>query len=218
MQIGILGSAGVARALGHGFHARGDQVLLGTRDPANIPEDLADWLTAHPNARAGTFAEAAEFGELLVLAVKGLAAVEVLERAGAGALGSKVMLDATNPISEEPPVDGVLNFFTQLNSSLMEDLQRRYPSVRFVKAFNSVGAHLMVNPALPGGPPTMFICGNDAAAKAAATSILSTFGWDTMDMGSAAAARAIEPLCMLWCIPGFRENKWVHAFRMLRPA
>jgi 8-hydroxy-5-deazaflavin:NADPH oxidoreductase len=217
MNIGILGSAGVGRALGSGFHARGDAVVIGTRDPASIPDDLVAWLAAHPGARAGTFAEAAEFGEVLVLAVKGRVATEALALAGAAALGSKVIIDATNPISEEPPVDGVLNFFTSYGGSLMEELQRQYPDTRMVKAFNSVGAHLMVNPALPGGPPTMFICGNDAPAKRMVAEILTAFGWETSDLGTAVAARAIEPLCILWCIPGFRENAWVHAFKLLRP-
>ena len=216
MQIGILGSGSVARALGHGFHARGDTVIIGTRNPAAIPEDLADWLAAHPNARAGTFTQAATDGELLVLAVKGSAATEALELVGAAALGNKVLIDATNPISDEPPTDGVLSFFTSLGGSLMEELQRRYPDVRFVKAFNSVGAHLMVKPALSGGPPTMFICGNDADAKTATAAILTAFGWETVDMGTAVAARAIEPLCMLWCIPGFLNNAWGHAFKLLR--
>jgi 8-hydroxy-5-deazaflavin:NADPH oxidoreductase len=217
MQIGILGSGGVARALGHGFHERGDSVRIGTRNPDSIPHDLADWLSTHPNASAGTFEDAATYGEVVVLAVLGRAATEALALAGAAALGTKVVIDATNPISEEPPVDGVLSFFTSLGWSLMEELQRSYPDARFVKAFNSVGAHLMVRPSLPGGPPTMFVCGNDADAKRQTTAILTDFGWDTMDMGTAVAARAIEPLCMLWCIPGFKDNSWVHAFRMLRP-
>lgn len=217
MQVGIIGSGAVARALGHGFHERGDVVRIGTRNPDNIPHDLADWLSAHPNASAGTFEEAAAFGELIVLAVLGRGAMEALDLAGSVALGTKVLIDCTNPISEEAPTDGVLSFFTSLGGSLMEELQRRFPDVRFVKAFNCVGAHLMVRPQLTGGPPTMFICGNDADAKRVTTALLSDFGWESADMGTVVAARAIEPLCMLWCIPGFRENSWVHAFRMLRP-
>ena len=98
----------------------------------------------------------------------------------------------------------------------MEILQAKYPDAHFVKAFNSVGAAAMVNPSFKGGKPTMFIAGNDAAAKSTVTSILDQFGWETEDLGSAAAARAIEPLCMLWCIPGFAKNDWFHAFKMLR--
>ncbi len=112
-------------------------------------------------------------------------------------------------------MNGVLRFFTTLDESLMERLQRLAPAARFVKAFSSVGNALMVNPQLAGGPPTMFICGNDAAAKAEVKGILDQFGWATEDMGGAEAARAIEPLCMLWCIPGFRQNRWRHAFKLL---
>ncbi len=126
------------------------------------------------------------------------------------------MLDATNPIADAPPVNGVLQFFTGPNQSLMETLQARAPKARFVKAFSCVGNALMVNPQLPGGKPTMFICGADAGAKRQVTGVLEKFGWEVEDLGTAAAARAIEPLCMLWCIPGFRQNDWVHAFKMLR--
>ena len=127
-----------------------------------------------------------------------------------------MVIDTTNPISAEPPVDGVLRFFTGPNDSLMERLQRKAPSARFVKVFSCVGSALMVNPKLAGGPPTMFICGNDKGAKAEVKKILDQFGWETADMGSVEAARAIEPLCQLWCIPGLRENRWAHAFKLLR--
>jgi predicted dinucleotide-binding enzyme len=98
----------------------------------------------------------------------------------------------------------------------MERLQRAFPEAHFVKAFNSVGNGQMVNPQFAGGPPTMFICGNSAAAKAEVEKILTQFGWETEDMGAVEAARAIEPLCMLWCIPGFLKNDWAHAFKILR--
>jgi predicted dinucleotide-binding enzyme len=110
----------------------------------------------------------------------------------------------------------VLQFFTGPNDSLLERLQREFPRVSFVKAFNSVGAACMVQPRLAGGPPTMFIAGDDEAARASVSRLLVEFGWDVADMGRAVAARAIEPLCILWCIPGFRSNDWVHAFKLLR--
>ena len=104
-----------------------------------------------------------------------------------------------------------------LNESLMEQLQKEFTEANFVKAFNSVGAGQMVNPSYPGGTrPTMFICGNDGPAKATVSGILNQFGWDTADMGTVEAARAIEPLCMLWCILGFTKNEWTHAFKLLR--
>jgi predicted dinucleotide-binding enzyme len=153
---------------------------------------------------------------VLVLAVKGTAASEVLRQAGAANLGGKVIVDTTNPIADAAPDHGVLRFFTSLDDSLMERLQREYASARFVKAFNSVGNALMVNPALKGGPPTMFICGNDQDAKRIVTGVLDQFGWETEDLGTAEAARAIEPLCILWCIPGFLRNEWAHAYKVLR--
>ncbi|MCU0646442.1 MAG: NAD(P)-binding domain-containing protein [Gemmatimonadaceae bacterium] len=212
MRVGILGASSVARTLGAGFTTHGHQVMLGTRSP----ETLAEWRAGHPAVAVGSSAEAAAFGDIVVLAVRGSAASAALHNAGAANLAGKPVLDATNPISDTTgPVDGVLSFFTGPNESLMERLQMEFPATHFVKVFNSVGAHLMVNPALPGGPPTMFICGNDASAKGVTTEILTQFGWETLDLGTAVAARAIEPLCMLWCIPGFRENRWGHAFKLL---
>lgn len=211
MNIGILGSGSVAQTLGEGFVKHGHHVMLGSR----TPDKLAAWATQHAPAQAGTFAEAAAFGETLVLAVKGIVADEVLELAGAQHLSGKTVIDATNPIADAPPVNGVLRYFTSLDESLMEQLQSRFSDAHFVKAFNSVGNALMVNPELPHGPPGMFICGNNDAAKATVRAILDEFGWTTHDMGKVEAARAIEPLAMLWCIPGFLHNDWAHAFRML---
>jgi hypothetical protein len=148
--------------------------------------------------------------------VKGTVAAEALRIAGVGNLAGKTVIDATNPIADVAPLNGVLTLFTDSKESLMERLQREFAAARFVKAFNSVGAACMVNPEFKGGKPTMFIAGNDAAAKGATTAILAEFGWETEDMGGAEAARAIEPLCVLWCIPGFRQNDWVHAFKLLR--
>ncbi len=211
MKIGVLGSGEVAKTLGAGFLKHGHEVMMGTRSPAK----LADWAKQNPRGRVGTFPEAAAFAELAVLAVKGSAATEALHTAGAEGLAGKTLIDATNPISDLPPADGVLRFFTNLDDSLMERLQDEFEEIRFVKAFNSVGAANMVNPQFKGGRPTMFICGNDEGAKKIVGGILEQFGWETADMGTAAAARAIEPLCMLWCIPGFLRNDWRHAFKLL---
>jgi predicted dinucleotide-binding enzyme len=211
MRIGIIGSASVAKTLAAGFLKHGHSVTLGTRDTTK----LADFQREHPAAQVGSFAEAAAYGEIVVLAVKGSVASAALAAAGAANLAGKPVFDATNPIEEGAPVDGVLRFFTDINGSLMERLQGEFPEARFVKVFNSVGAAAMVNPTFAGGPPTMFICGNDDAAKAVARDVLTQFGHETADMGTAVAARAIEPLCMLWCIPGFRANDWNHAFKLL---
>ena len=211
MKVGILGSGDVAKVLAGGFLKHGHEVLMGTRSPTK----LADWAKQNPRGRIGSFAEAAQFADLAVLAVKGSVAADALRAAGTVNLGGKSVIDATNPISDQPPVNGVLRFFTNLDESLMERLQREFENLHFVKAFNSVGSASMVNPQFKGGQPSMFICGNDDAAKTVVTGVLDQFGWETVDMGKAEAARAIEPLCMLWCIPGFLRNDWVHAFKLL---
>jgi predicted dinucleotide-binding enzyme len=210
MKIGVLGSGDVAQVLAAGFVKHGHRVMLGTRDPAQ----LAAWLARNPQAEVGTPSEVAAFAELAVLAVKGSAASAALRLAGAG-LAGKPVIDATNPIADDSPVNGVLKFFTRLDESLMEQLQREHPELRLVKAFNSVGSACMVNPEFRGGRPTMFICGNDQAAKSTVATILDQFGWEVADMGAVEAARAIEPLCILWCIPGFLRNDWRHAFKLL---
>ncbi len=213
MKVGVLGSGDVAKALAGGFTKHGHQVMLGTRNAGK----LKDFVAQHKGAQTGSFADAAKFGDAVVLAVKGTVALDALKAAGAANLAKKPVLDATNPIADAPPTNGVLKFFTNLDQSLMERLQAAYPDAHFVKAFNSVGNAMMVNPKLKGGgKPTMFICGNDDKAKATARGILDQFGWETADMGKAEAARAIEPLCMLWCIPGFIRNEWTHAFKLLQ--
>ena len=209
-KVGVLGSAIVGQTLAQGFKSHGYDVRIGSRTPAK----LADF-TASTGIPGGTFAEVAGWGEILVLAVRGSAAEAVLALAGIANLEQKVVIDTTNPIADAPPTDGVIQFFTGPNSSLLERLQTAYPKARLVKAFNSIGSARMVNPTYAGGRPTMCYCGNDAAAKTLVAKILEDFGWEAADMGSAVAARAIEPLCQLWCIPGFRQNHWTHAFRIL---
>ncbi len=211
MRIGVLGSGDVARTLAGGFLRQGHEVLVGTRDPSK----LRDWLKANPRSSAGSFADAASFGDVLVLAVKGSVAARALRLAGTTQLVGKIVIDTSNPIADQPPVNGVLRFFTSLDDSLMERLQKEFSVARFVKAFNSVGHAQMVNPQLPGGPPSMFICGNDAAAKQTVGELLRSFGWETVDMGMVESARAIEPLCMLWCIPVLRGQGSGHAFKLL---
>jgi predicted dinucleotide-binding enzyme len=211
MKIGILGSGIVGQVLATGFLKHGHEVMVGTRTPAK----LADWLKQNPGGHTGTFDSTAQFAEVVVLAVKGTVAAAALRDAGAARLEGKTVIDAANPIADAPPVNGVLPFFTDLNESLMERLQREFPGARFVKAFNSVGNTCMVNPQFKGGKPTMFICGNGEAAKKTVAGILDQFGWETADMGKVEAARAIEPLCMLWCISGLLRNDWVHAFKLL---
>lgn len=212
MKIGVLGSGIVAQTLAAGFVKHGYEVMAGTRDQTK----LAEWAIAHPKAYLGSFSDAAAFGDVVVLAVKGTGAAEALRGAGAPVLAGKVVIDTTNPIADAPPDHGVLPFFTSMQQSLMEQLQREFPQARLVKAFSSVGNPQFVNPSYNGTRPTMFICGNDEGAKKTVTTILDKFGWEAADMGTAEAARAIEPLCMLWCILGFTRNEWTHAFKLLR--
>jgi predicted dinucleotide-binding enzyme len=211
-NIAVLGSGVVGQTLANGYLKHGYTVMRGSREP----KKLEDWrASAGPNASIGTFADAARFGEHVVLAVKGDAAESAVTLCGSALMG-KVVLDATNPIASAPPVNGVLSFFTSFDESLMERLQKKAPAARFVKAFSCVGNAFMVDPDFGGVKPTMFICGNDAEAKAEVKATLDQFGWETEDMGTAEAARAIEPLCMLWCIPGLRGGGWSHAFKLLR--
>ena len=212
MKIGVIGSGDVAKTLGSGFLKHGHDVVMGTRDPAK----LAEWAAENPAAKIGSFTDAAKFAEVAVLAVKGNVVAEAVRAAGAVNLSGKPVIDATNPIADAPPVNGVLRFATSLDESMMEQLQAEFPAVHFVKAFNSVGSSQMVDPKFAGGKPTMFICGNDDGAKKTVTTILDQFGWETADMGKVEAARAIEPLAILWCIPGFLRDEWTHAFKLLR--
>ena len=210
-KVGIIGSGTVGETLAGGFLKHGYEVMRGSRDPSKLDE----WKKkAGAHALTGDFATTAKFGDVVVLAVKGDGAEDAVRLAGEENLAGKPVLDTTNPIGG-PPVDGVLSFFTGPNDSLMERLQKQAPKAHFVKAWSSVGGPSMVNPDFGGTRPTMFICGNDLAAKRTTIGILDQFGWDTEDMGVAAAARAIEPLCMLWCIPGFLSNRWTHAFKLL---
>ena len=213
MKIGILGSGDVAKSLGAGLRRKGHDVMLGTSNTAK----LAGWVAGSGGVRSGSFADAARFGELAILAVKGAAAVTAVKTAGPQALMGKPVIDATNPIADKPPVNGVLQFFTGPNESLLEMLQREFPAIRFVKAFNSVGHAHMIDPKFAGGAPTMFIAGNDDAARAAVAALVREAGWESADMGRAEAARAIEPLCMLWCIPGLLHSDWSHAFKLVKP-
>ena len=214
MKVGIIGSGQVGQVLARAFKSEGYDVMLGTRNTSK--QEIVQF-NSEAKIDVGTFDETAKFGDLIVLATKGIAAEEALHLAGKENLEAKVIIDTTNPIADAPPVNGVLHFSTSLENSLMERLQQVVPGAKFVKAFNIVGHALMYKPVLQGGPPTMFICGNDDDAKKLVTGILEQFGWETEDMGKVEAARAIEPLCILWCIPGFRRNSWMHALKLLRP-
>jgi len=187
--------------------------MMGTRNP-NEP-DAQKWLAQTPGASVGTFADAARFGELLVLAVAGRVVESAIALAGPDNFVGKTLIDVNNPISDEPPVNGVLRFTTGPNESLGEKVQALVPQAHVVKTFNSVGNALMINPRFEQGTPTMFLCGDNEAAKAQVSEIIRQFGWEPFDCGGIVASRALEPLCMLWCIPGLLRNQWTHAFKVL---
>jgi len=219
-KIAVLGSGQVGQVLSDGFLKNGYEVMRASREPSKLEgwKAAAGKSASGSKAQVGTFPDAAKWADGVVLAVKGGAAVEAVNLAGVANLSGKTVMDATNPIADAAPDHGVLRYFTDLNESLMERLQKQAPDAHFVKVFSCVGNAFMVNPTFPGGPPTMFICGNDQGAKADVRVVLDKFGWDTADMGTVEAARAIEPLCMLWCIPGLTQNSWMHAFKLLRLA
>ena len=208
-KIGVIGSGIVATTLAAGFLKHGYQVMIGSRDKAKRDE-----LEKSTGAKAGTFEEVAAFAEIVVLSVKGSAA-ESIASSLATHLSGKTVIDTSNPIADLPPQNGVLHFFTTLESSLMESLQKKASGANFVKAFNCVGSAHMIDPKFEL-KPTMFICGNNSSAKNEVKELLLKVGWEIEDMGNAEAARAIEPLCILWCIPGMRENRWNHAFKLMK--
>jgi hypothetical protein len=208
-RIGIIGSGIVGQTLATGFLKHNYFVMIGS----GTPSKLSEWQEKNPKGKAGGFQDVIEFAEILVLAIKGNAAEDFIKK-HASKLKGKTVIDATNPIADVAPEQGVLKYFTSLENSLMERLQILATGSYFVKAFNSVGNAFMVDPKFDS-KPTMFICGNNSESKEQVKNILTEFGWEYADMGNVEAARAIEPLCMLWCIPGLRENKWMHAFKLL---
>ena len=213
-RIGIVGSGIVGQTLANGFVKHGYNVTIGT-NTASKHEELRS--KTNGKVKIGSFEDAAKFGEIVVVATKGTGTEAAVQAAGIANLNGKTVIDTTNPIADAAPVNGVLQYFTSQNESLMERLQALAAEAHFVKAFSCIGNAFMVNPDFNGVKPTMFICGNHDRAKSDVKTILDQFGFDVADMGSVEGARAIEPLCILWCIPGFRQNSWTHAFKLLKP-
>ena len=213
MRIGILGTGDVGRSLANGFLSLGHEVKMGARDGGN-PKAAAWASGAGPHASAGAFADAARFGELVALATLWAGTENTLRLAGPGNLAGKVLIDATNPLLFTPGAPPSLALGH--TDSGGEQVQRWAPDARVVKAFNTVGHAHMVHPQFPGGPPDMFLCGNDSTAKETVTRILTAFGWNTIDIGGIEGARLLEPLCILWVDYGMRTNTWNHAFKLLR--
>ena len=213
MKIGILGSGQVGQRLGNGFLNLGHEVKIGSRDPNS--ETVQAWITkAGSHVSSGTFAEAAAFADVALLATLWSGTENAIKLAGQEHLAGKVVIDATNPLKI---IKGTPPALTHGNTdSGGEQVQRWLPQSKIVKAFNIIGNALMVNPKLPGGPPDMFICGNDEEAKKTVTEILTAFGWSTIDIGGIEGSRLLEPMCILWVVYGVRTNSWNHAFKLLR--
>src|SRR3712207_4952989 len=212
MKIGILGSGDVGKTLAKGCLKYDYQVMMGS----DHVEKLEEFKNENPKVQVATFEQSAQWADLVVLCVKGTAAEKVVKEVKRHISG-KTIIDTTNPIADAPPQNGVLKFFTDLEESLMERLQKIAPDAQFVKALNSIGAGLMINPDFGDAiKPTMFICGNNEDAKKKVSEILQKFGFEVEDVGKVESARAIEPLCILWCIPGFLKNEWTHAFKLLK--
>ncbi len=213
MKIAILGTGDVGQTLGSGLLSLGHEVRMGSREAGN--EKTRAWaVKAGGRASAGTFAEAAAFGDLAVLATLWSGTENVLRLADAKNLAGKVVIDATNPLVFTPDAPPALALGH--TDSGGEQVQRWLPESRVVKCFNIVGHAHMVHPDLPGGPPDMFLCGNDAAAKKTVTEICRAFGWPVIDIGGIEGARLLEPICILWVLYGIRTNSWNHAFKLLR--
>jgi predicted dinucleotide-binding enzyme len=209
VNVGILGSGDVGRALAAGFAGLGHDVKIGSRDP----QKLAAWAeSAGPRVSTGTFAEAAHFGDILVLATLGTATAEAIRLAGVDSFDGKVVIDTTNPLDFSKGMPPMLSIGH--TDSLGEVIQRLLPRARVVKAFNTVGNALMVHPSLPD-TPDMFICGNDESAKTIVTQICKHFGWGVIDLGGVESSRYLEPMCLVWVLHGARTGTWKHAFKML---
>jgi predicted dinucleotide-binding enzyme len=213
MKVGILGSGDVGQALGRAFLTLEHQVMLGSRDAEN-PKAVAWMRQSGARAAHGTFSQAAQFGEMLVLATFGLATENAIRLAGPQHFAGKLVLDATNPLDTSKGMPPVLA--GGVGDSAGERHQRLLPEARVVKAFNTVGSALMFRPQLPGGPPTMFICGNDADSKKRVAAICKDFGWEAADAGPIGAAHYLEAMCMAWVLTAVQSGNWQQAFKLLR--
>ncbi len=213
MNVGILGTGDVGRALGKGFITLGHSVKMGAREARN--EKALAWAReVGAKASAGTFADAASFGDIVVLATLGVANESAITMAGRDTFQGKVLIDTTNPLAFSggmPPKLAVSG-----NDSGGEHLQRLLPDAHVVKAFNTVGNAFMFRPEFPGGPPDMFIAGNSDDAKDRVSAILKEFGWGIVDVGGIECSRYLEAMCMVWVLSAMRASNWNQAFKLLK--
>jgi len=212
MKVGILGSGDVAKALGTGFIALGHDVKLGSRTPGS--EGLGAWKAkAGGRASTGTFAEAAAFGETVVLSVHGVDLESAIRLAGPNHFSGKIVIDTTNPLVMSD--HGFPTLAYGWSDSAGEHVQKHLPDAHVVKAFNTVGHAHMFQPKFAGGPPDMFYCGNDSASKKTVGEWLTQFGWNPMDVGGIEGSRLLEPMCILWVTLGITGGDWGIAFKIL---
>jgi predicted dinucleotide-binding enzyme len=210
VRIGVLGSGDVGRVLAAGFVSLGHDVKIGSRNPQKL-QAWAD--AAGTRASTGTFADTARFGDILVLATLGAGTEDAIRLAGIENFDGKVVIDTTNPLDFSQGIPPRL--YVGHTDSLGEQIQRLIPNARVVKGFNTVGNAHMVSPQFPGGPPDMFICGNDDDAKKIVAQICEHFGWGVIDIGGIEGSRHLEPMCIVWVLHGVRSGSWNHAFKML---
>jgi len=214
MKVGILGSGDVAKSLGTGFVTLGHEVRLGSRTAGN--PKATEWANAtNGKGSTGTFADTAAFGEVIVLATLGVATVDAIRQAGVTHFDGKVVIDATNPLAFS--AQGTPSLAIGLTTSQGEENQKAIPKAHVVKAFNTTGNANFFRPKFPGGPPDMFVCGNDAGAKKKVIEILHEFGWPSvLDVGGIEASRELESLCILWVKSAFALSNFQVAFKLLR--
>lgn len=215
MKVGIIGSGDVGRKLADGLIELGHSVRIGSRDPNQ--SKICEWISKHgkENASAGTFADTAVFGDIIVLATLWTGTPEAIHLADPQNLANKIVIDVTNPLDFSKGVPPRLALGH--TDSAGETIQRMLPDSKVVKSFNIVGNSHMIHPDFPGGKPTMFICGNDEDAKKIVTNdILSKFGWETIDIGGIEGSRLLEPLALLWILHYFKTGSGDHAFKLLR--
>lgn len=209
LKIGILGSGSAGRTLANGFLDHAHRVMIGSR----TPDKLRDWLRqAGREAQVGTFAQAAQFGELIILSVNGRAAEDVIRLANLENFAGKIVLDASDPLDFSSGRPGL---FVGTTDSLGERVQRLISNAYVVKGLNIVQADVMINPTLTGGEPDMFIAGDSDEAKQIVTNLLEEFGWPVIDMGGIESARWLEALSLAWVVHSHRTGKTHHAFKLI---
>ncbi len=212
-RVGVLGTGEVGRRLADGFRSRGHAVMIGSRDPDKA--ELREWLSdAGAGVEAGSFAQTAAHGDLLVLAVLGNVAEQAIADAGPENFAGKVVIDAMNPLDFSGGFPPKLSISGE--DSLGERIQRALPDASVVKAFNTIGNPYFVDPSFGEGQPTMLIAGNDEGAKRTVRALLADFGWsDTVDIGGIEGSRELEAICIAWVKIGGARGAWDHGFKLL---